>query len=100
MKAAETTPGCEPAVIPARLTPLIVATPLASVDALPAGDPLNVNAIDLLATGDVPEVSVARSVVVPPYSPVDGVTVNDVVSRSSKQIDTSLNTGEAVGSVD
>ena len=71
-KDAPTPVGYEPALIPARLTPLSLATPLPFVTALPALEPLSVNETVLPLTGLPPEVSVADSVVVPPKVPVAG----------------------------
>ena len=67
---APTPVGYEPALIPARLTPLSVATPLPFVLELPTPVPLSVNATDLPLTPLPPEVRVAESVVVPPNVPV------------------------------
>ena len=58
-----------PASMPDRLTFESVATPLLSVVVLPTELPFTVNAMDLLATGDPPQLSVAESAVVPPYVP-------------------------------
>ena len=69
-KLAETALGYEPALMPVRLTPLSVATPLAFVVALPTEFALSVNATDLPETGDPLEVSVAVSVAVPPNVPL------------------------------
>jgi hypothetical protein len=69
-----------PALIPVRLTLLRVATPLASVVALPTLVPLRVK-LTLAPLTAVPlEVSVAESVVVPPKLPVVGATVKLVAA--------------------
>ena len=85
---APTPVGYEPALIPARLTPLSVATPLPFVLELPTLVPLSVNATDLPLTPLPPEVSVAESVVVPPNVPVAGAAdrlVALVAATSLKQ---------------
>ncbi len=58
-----------PALIPLRLAPLSVATPEASVVAVPAALPLIVKLIDFPLSGVVPACSVAVSEAVPPYVP-------------------------------
>jgi hypothetical protein len=75
---APTPVGYVPALIPLRLAPLTVATPLAFVLALPAEEPLSVNVTVLPLTGLPLEVSVAESVVVPPNVPVAGATATFV----------------------
>ena len=55
-----------PALIPQRLTPLNVATPLALVVALPTAVPFRVKLIVLPLRPKGPWVSVAVNVVVPP----------------------------------
>ena len=87
-KDALTPVGYEPAVIPARLTLLSVATPLPSVVALPALLPLSMNETVLPLTPMLLEVSVAVSVAVPAYVPVIGATSSVVEATpptSSKQ---------------
>src|SRR3954470_18935447 len=71
---APTPVGYEPALMPARLALLAVATPLASVVAVPAALPLSVNDTDLPGTGLPPDVSVALRFAVPPYVPDAGST--------------------------
>src|SRR5262245_14823122 len=69
-KLANTASGCAPAPRPPTLTPASVATPLPLVTADPTGEPFSENAMLLPPTGAAPTVSVAESVVVPPYTPV------------------------------
>src|SRR4029453_2339200 len=58
-KLAPTPPGYDPALIPERLALAIVATPLASVIALPTELPLRVKLMLLPATADESEVLVS-----------------------------------------
>jgi hypothetical protein len=67
-----------PALIPLRLAPLNVATPEELVVAEPADPPLSVKLIVLPLTPEPPEVSVAESVVVPPYVPDADATLSAV----------------------
>ena len=69
---APTPVGYEPALIPARLTPLSVATPLPFVLALPTLRAVERERDRLAAHAAAAEVSVAESVVVPPNVPVAG----------------------------
>src|SRR5262249_60303647 len=65
---------------PARLTFVKVATPEASVDALPAAFPFSVKLIDLPLTPVPPAVNVAESVVVPPNVPDAVATASAVLA--------------------
>ena len=65
-KLAETAPGCVPALRPARLTPVTVATPNASVIDLPAGKPLSVRLTSRSGSAEAPTVNVADKEAVPP----------------------------------
>jgi hypothetical protein len=70
--------GYVPAPIPARLTPVIVATPDAFVVAVPAGEPFNENDTCCPASGVPALISVAANVVVPPNEPLAFCTVSPV----------------------
>src|SRR5262249_6008226 len=74
-----------PAPTPARLTPLIVAVPLASVTASPTSLPLNVKWMLSPATALPPPDSVAERSAVPPKVPFAAATETVVASRSTKQ---------------
>ena len=65
-KLAATAPEYVPALRPARLTPATVATPNASVIALPAGKPLSVKPISRSGSAEAPTVNVADKEAVPP----------------------------------
>ena len=65
-KLAPTPDGYVPGKIPDRLAPLLVATPLPLVVALPTGLPFRVKLMVLPLTGDPLEVSVADRLTVPP----------------------------------
>ena len=65
-------------MIPARLTPVSVATPLSSVVALSLALPFSVKLTAFPLRGEPEEVSVALRSVVPPYVPVADVTASDV----------------------
>ncbi len=65
-KLAPTPDGYVPGKIPDRLAPVMVATPLLLVIALPTELPFRVKSMVLLPTGDPLEVSVADRLTVPP----------------------------------
>jgi hypothetical protein len=69
-KLADTALAYDPALIPVRLTPLTVATPLAFVVPAPAGIPFSWKEMVLPETGEPLEVRVAVSVAVPPKVPL------------------------------
>src|SRR6266566_1492438 len=73
-KLAPTPVGYVPALMPERLAPARLATPLAFVVALPTELPLRVNATVLPLTPEPPDVSVAERFAVPPYVPLAELT--------------------------
>src|SRR6186997_463291 len=86
----------EPALIPVRLALASVATPFASVVALPTLAPLRLNATDFPATPLPPEVSVAARPAVAPYVPLAALTLSDVAAADEtfvKQICTDARAG-------
>src|SRR5438445_9128820 len=80
--------------MPARLTPSILATPLASVWPLPTPTPLSVKVTVLPLKPAPPVLRVADRSVVPPYTPAAGSAASVVAdATSSKQTVTSLSVG-------
>src|SRR5438132_4593548 len=63
---ALTAPAYVPGLIPSKLTPVTLAKPLASVVAVPAGEPLSVKLTSRPATGVEADANVADKLVGPP----------------------------------
>jgi hypothetical protein len=91
-KLAPTPVAYVPALIPLKEALAIVAAPVASVVAEPAGFPFNVKLIDFPLTGEPPEVvvKVAESMAIPPYIPLaaatDRVVAGLLTVRSKKPL--------------
>ena len=79
-KLPATPEGYVPAVIPDKLAFDSVASPDEFVEALPTEVPLRLKLMDLPLTPAPLDVSVAESVVVPPYVPDAAPTASDVVA--------------------